>query len=164
MQKLLLYYFQSGRPTFQYPYNNFFQCHAAEHLELKLDYNAKLDDSGDVSFSCNTKGLLVTSTIWKINNSVIPHKSVEKVDMLIDPYTPSHFSEVTKHGANLSSLSDSSLTCDVYSNWVVADQSTFGQQRKLNQNILFVLSPAGGFEIASITLALRHIVGPSLVS
>ena len=78
------------------------------------------------------EGLLVTSTTWtKDGVSTVDNNGLEQMDTLVDQHHSSYLSELTIHGANLSSLRDSVLVCDVYSDWVLTDQSNFGWQRKL---------------------------------
>lgn len=105
--------------------------HAAEHVQVNLDYGRN-DQLGEISFTCTTKGLPVTSTTWKKDGAITGEAdNVKQVDMLIDQLTSSYSSDLTVCEGHINNLVNSTLTCDVYSNWVVTDQSSFGQQRKV---------------------------------
>ena len=89
------------------------------------------DNMRGITFTCNTKGLPVTSTAWSKNSAnVVDNNNVEQMNMLVDSYSSSYATELTVQRSNLSSFKDCTLKCDVYSNWAVADQSDFGRQRK----------------------------------
>ena len=108
----------------------FLLYYAAELVQVTLDY--VMEDSGVTTFYCSMEGLLVTSVSWTRDNTNIGknHDGTIQMDTLVDQYHSTYLSELSIHGTNLSSLVDSVLVCDVYSDWVVVDQSTFGWQRK----------------------------------
>ena len=73
----------------------------------------------------------MTSTTWDSTcASMVDHNTVEQVDLLQDPQTSYYVTELTVQNVILGTFKDCTLTCDVYSNWAVADQSNFGSQRK----------------------------------
>ena len=89
------------------------------------------DNIRGITFTCNTQGLPVTSTTWDNNcASTVDRIIVEQKAMLQDTQSSSYVTQLTVQNVNLSSFKDCTLKCDVYSNWVVADQSDFGRQCK----------------------------------
>lgn len=101
-------------------------------MTVKLNYN-KNEDSGDITFVCSSEGLPVTFTTWKKDSfNISQYDNVDQVNVLVHPLSSSYSSELTVHNTNLTGLQNCSLICDIYSKWVMADQSEFGQQRKLN--------------------------------
>lgn len=54
------------------------------------------------------------------------------MNVLVHPLSSSYSSELTVHNTTLTSLRDCTLICDMYTEWVMTDQSEFGRQRKLN--------------------------------
>ena len=97
-----------------------------------LDYHNNMEDTiRGISFTCNIQGLPMTSTTWDSTcASIVDHNTVKQMDTLQDPQTSSYVTELIMQNVNLSSFKDCTLTCDVYSNWVVANQSNFGRQCK----------------------------------
>lgn len=90
-------------------------------------------DDGGTAFVCNTGGLPVTLSTWKKDNlNVVNYDNMDQMNTLLDPHSPSYSSELTILGSvNLSSLTDCTLTCDIYSDWAMTDQSKVGRQREL---------------------------------
>lgn len=100
---------------------------AAEQLVFHLNYHTK----DGITLTCNTQGLPVTSSTWDNNcASIVDHNAIEQMAMLQDTQSSSYVTELIVQNSNLSVLKDCTLKCDVYTNWVVADQSSFGRQRK----------------------------------
>lgn len=99
---------------------------------VKLNYN-KIDDAGDITFVCSSEGLPVTFTTWKKDSfNASQYDDVDQVNVLVHPLSSSYNSELTIHNTNLTSLQDCTLMCDIYTEWVMSDQSEYGRQRKLN--------------------------------
>ena len=77
----------------------------------------------------------MTFTTWKKDSfNASQYDNVDQVDVLVHPLSSSYSSELTIRNTNLTSLRDCTLICDIYSEWVMTDQSEFGQQRKLNHH------------------------------
>ena len=70
----------------------------------------------------------MTSATWE--RTCVSLVDYNIVDMLHDPHTSFYGTELIMQTVNISSLKDCALTCDVYSNWAVANRSNFGRQRK----------------------------------
>ena len=113
------------------------------------------DTTTDLTFKCNTEGLPVTSTTWnKDNVNILDHSdnlNISQVNVLIDPYSSSYSSELTIHGTRFGELRDCRLKCDVYSDWVVSDQSNFGRQCKHKSTLI---------EIQDISMCMYKCNGP----
>ena len=105
-------------------------CVIAERVLVNLDYHTEDNISG-VSFTCNIRRLPMTSATWDSTcASIVDHNTVEQVEMLQDQLTSSYVTELMMQNVDLSSFKDCTLTCDVYSNWAVANRSNLGRQRK----------------------------------
>ena len=101
----------------------------AERVLIDLGHNTEENIRG-VSFTCNIRGLPMTSATWDSTcASIVDQNTVEQVDMLQDPLTSSYMTELMIQNVNLSSFKDCTLTCDVYSKWALASQSNLGRQR-----------------------------------
>jgi hypothetical protein len=102
----------------------------AEQVLVKLDYHNE-GNIGGISFTCNIQGLPMTSATWDSScASIWDHNTVEHVDMLQNPLPSSYMMELIMQNVDLNSFKDCTLTCDVYSNWALANQSKLGRQRK----------------------------------